>query len=101
MRITRDEKNHKLALSQYEYTQKVLERFNMQNEKLVTTPFSSHFKLSKEMCPKTQVKINYMSKVTYASAVGNLMYAMVCTRPDIAHVVGVVSWYMKNLGKGH
>jgi hypothetical protein len=29
------------------------------------------------------------------------MYAMVCTRPDIAHAVGVVSRYMNNLGKEH
>ncbi len=29
------------------------------------------------------------------------MYAMVCTRPDISHVVGVVSRYMSNLGKQH
>ena len=54
MRITRDRKNHKLTLSQNEYIQKVLQRFNMQNEKPVSTPFSIHFKLSKEMCPKTQ-----------------------------------------------
>uniref|UniRef100_A0A3Q7IX76 Reverse transcriptase Ty1/copia-type domain-containing protein n=1 Tax=Solanum lycopersicum TaxID=4081 RepID=A0A3Q7IX76_SOLLC len=33
--------------------------------------------------------------------VGSLMYAMVCTRPDIAHVVGVVSRYMANPGKEH
>jgi hypothetical protein len=32
-----------------------------------------------------------MSHVPYASAVGSLMYAMVCTRPDIAHAVGVLS----------
>ena len=42
-----------------------------------------------------------MSRVPYSSAVGSLMYAMVCTRPDIAHSVGVVSRYMKNLGKEH
>ena len=29
------------------------------------------------------------------------MYAMVCTRPDISHVVGVVSKYMANPGKVH
>ena len=29
------------------------------------------------------------------------MYAMVCTRPNIAHVVGVVSKYMNNPGKEH
>ena len=40
-----------------------------------------------------------MSKVPYASAVGSLMYAMVCTRSNIAHAVGVVSRFMFNLGK--
>ena len=53
MRICRDKKNCKLTLSQNEYIQKVLKRFNMQNAKPVSTPFSIHFKLSKEMCPKT------------------------------------------------
>jgi hypothetical protein len=53
MRITRDMKNHKLTLSQGEYIEKVLERFRMHNEKPVSTPLASHFKLTKEMCPKT------------------------------------------------
>jgi hypothetical protein len=53
------------------------------------------------MCPKTQEEIEYMSRVPYSSAVGSLMYAMVCTRPDIAHAVGVVSRYMNNPGKEH
>ena len=43
----------------------------------------------------------HMSKVPYASTVGSLMYAMVCTRPDIAHVVGVLSRYMNNPRKEH
>ena len=42
-----------------------------------------------------------MELVPYASAVGSLVYAMVCTRPDIAHTVGVVSGYMANPGKEH
>ena len=54
MKITRDKKNCKLTLSQNEYIQKVLKIFNMRNEKPVITPFASHFKLSKEMCPKNQ-----------------------------------------------
>ena len=99
MRITRDRKVRKLTLSQYEYIKKVLKIFNVHNAKPVSTPFSSHFKLSKEMWPKTQEDMDYMSKVPYASAVGSLMYAMVCTRPDIAHAVGVVSRYMNNPGK--
>jgi hypothetical protein len=86
-------------LSQGEYIEKVLERFRMQNAKPVSTPLANHFKLTKEMCPKTQEEIEYMSKVPYSSAVGSLMYAMVFTRPDIAHVVGVVRKYMNNPGK--
>jgi hypothetical protein len=42
MRITRDRKNHKLTVSQGEYIEKVLERFKMQNEKLVSTPLAIH-----------------------------------------------------------
>lgn len=42
-----------------------------------------------------------MQKIPYASAVGSLMYAMVCTRPDIAHVVEVVSRFLSNPGKEH
>ena len=53
------------------------------------------------MCPKTHEVIEYMSMVTYSSTVGSLMYAMVCTRPDIANAVGVVSRYMNNPGKEH
>ena len=42
-----------------------------------------------------------MSSIPYASVVGNLMYSMVCTRPNIAHAVGVLSRYMSKLGKEH
>ena len=30
-----------------------------------------------------------MSKVSYLSAIGSLMYAMMCTRPNICPVVGM------------
>jgi len=40
-----------------------------------------------------------MFRVPYASVVGSMMYAMVCTRLDIAHVVGVLSRFMSKLGK--
>jgi hypothetical protein len=40
-----------------------------------------------------------MSCVPYASVVASLMYVMVCTRPNISHVVGVLSRYMSTLRK--
>ena len=42
-----------------------------------------------------------MSKVPYASAIDSLMYAMVCTRLDITHAVGVVSKFMSRPRKQH
>ena len=53
MRIIRDRKNCKLTLSQGEYIEKALDRFRMKNAKLVSTYLACHFKVSKEMCPKT------------------------------------------------
>jgi len=42
-----------------------------------------------------------MQKIPYSSAVGSLMYVMVCTRSDIAHVGGGVSRFLANPGKEH
>jgi hypothetical protein len=42
-----------------------------------------------------------MNHIPYSIAVGNLMYAMIGTRPDLAHVVSVVSRFMHNPGKEH
>ena len=39
--------------------------------------------------------------MSYASVVGRLMYVVVCTRPDIAFVVGIVNRYMSNPRKEH
>ena len=101
MRIIRDKANGTLKLSQSEYVKKVFNRFNMNEAKPVSTPLDSHFKLSEEQSAKTEEERDYMSKVPYASAIGNLKYAMVCTRPDIAHAMGVMSKFMSRLGKQH
>ena len=101
MRITRDRQNGKLWLSQERYVEKVLERFNMSNAKAVSTPLAGHFKLSTKQCPNNEKDKKEMEKVPYSSAVGSLMYAMVCTRPDIAQAVGVVSRFLSNPGREH
>ena len=101
MEIRRDRKSGRLWLSQKNYVQKVLENFSMANAKVVSTPLANHFKLSTRQCPSTKEEVEDMSKVPYASAVGCLMYAMVCTRPDLAHAVSVVSKYMANPGRQH
>ena len=42
-----------------------------------------------------------MSHVPYAIIVGSLMYAMVCTRPNISHAMEVLSRYRSKSGKEH
>uniref|UniRef100_A0A2N9I2Y6 CCHC-type domain-containing protein n=1 Tax=Fagus sylvatica TaxID=28930 RepID=A0A2N9I2Y6_FAGSY len=91
MEIRRDREARKLWLSQKNYIRKVLEKFSMLDAKPVSTPLANHFRLSGSQCPKNEEEIENMSKVPYASAVGCLMYAMVCTRPDLAHAVSTVS----------
>ena len=99
MRIIKDKANGTLKLSLSKYVKKFLSRFNLNEAKLVNTSLGSHFKLSKEQSLKTKEERDHMSKVPYASVIGSLIYAMVCTRPDIAHAVGVVSRFMSRLGK--
>ncbi|KAM1094180.1 hypothetical protein ACFX2B_009092 [Malus domestica] len=42
-----------------------------------------------------------MSAIPYASAIGSLMYAMICTRPDIVYAVSITSRYQSNPGSEH
>ena len=98
MDIRKDRESRKLWLSQKNYIRKVIEKFNMQDAKPVSTVLSNHFKLSSTLCPKNEKEIEDMSKVPYASVVRCIMYAMVCTRLDLAHVVRTASKYMANPG---
>ncbi|KAL2612985.1 hypothetical protein R1flu_024677 [Riccia fluitans] len=90
MEIHRDVKGGRLWLTQGNYARKVLERFNMLDPKPVGTTLANHFKhqdLAK-FCPLDATEKGLMSKIPYESAVGSLMYLMVCTRPDITYVLG-------------
>jgi len=71
----------------------------MAGAKPVNVPLGCHFKLSEAQTLTIEDEKDFMSEVPYASAVGSLMYAMVCTRPDIAQAAGVVNRYMSNPAK--
>eukprot|EP00253_Pinus_taeda_P015319 PITA_15319 len=71
------------------------------DSKPVKVPIPVNVKLSAKQCPKTQEEEEDMSHVPYASAVDSVMYAMVCTIPDIAHAVGILSRFMSEPGKEH
>ncbi|KAL2232510.1 UNVERIFIED_CONTAM: Retrovirus-related Pol polyprotein from transposon TNT 1-94 [Sesamum indicum] len=73
----------------------------MENAKPVRMPLGNQFKLSNSDSPQTDSERAKMRVTPYASAIGSLMYAMICTRPDIVHAVGVVSRFMSNPGVMH
>uniref|UniRef100_A0A2N9J7I7 Integrase catalytic domain-containing protein n=1 Tax=Fagus sylvatica TaxID=28930 RepID=A0A2N9J7I7_FAGSY len=52
-------------------------------------------------CPKNDLEREQMKNIPYASAVGSLMYAQVCTRPDIAFAVGMLGRYQSDPGLDH
>ena len=57
--------------------------------------------LSKEQCPTTPQEEEDTRRVPYTSAVGSLMYSMLCTRPYIYYAIGIVSRYQSNPGLAH
>ena len=73
----------------------------MDKSKVLSIPLVPHLRLSSQQSPETYAEKEDMAKVSYTSAVGSLMYAMVCTRPDLAYAFGVVSRFLSNLGREH
>nr|KAJ0197577.1 hypothetical protein LSAT_V11C700367030 [Lactuca sativa] len=74
--------------------EKILTKFQYLNIKEFNTPFDSSVKL--------KVKSGRaVAQLEYASAVGSMMYATHCTRPDIPFDVSKLSQYTVNLGTEH
>ncbi|TYK09500.1 gag/pol protein [Cucumis melo var. makuwa] len=101
IQIVRNRKNRTLAMSRASYIDKMLSRYKMQNSKKGLLPYRYGIHLSKEQCPKTPQEVEDMRKIPYAFVVGSLMYAMLCTRPDICFLVEMVSRYQSNPGRDH
>ena len=67
MKIER--KDGTLTLSQEQYVKKLLNRFHMENAKLLSTPLVCHFKLSKNS-PTSRQETYHMGRVSYSSTIG-------------------------------
>ena len=99
IQIHRDRSKGILGLSQRGYIEKVLKRFNMHSCSSCAAPIQKGDKLSKSQCPQDENERVEMEKVPYASSVGNLIYAQVCTRPDITIAVKhALGRYLSNPG---
>ena len=100
-RIYRDRSRRLLGLSQSMYIDTIVKRFGMENSKRGFIPIRHGVQISKEHSPKTPEDRALMEKITYASAIGSIMYAMLCTRPDVAFALSVTSRFQANPGESH
>ena len=64
-------------------------------------PVLQGVQLSMAQCPTTAEDRENMSAIPYASAIGSIMYAMLCTRPDVNLAVSLVGRYQNNPGMEH
>ncbi|RWR73399.1 Gag-protease-integrase-RT-RNaseH polyprotein [Cinnamomum micranthum f. kanehirae] len=99
--IYRDRSRGLLGLSQEAYIKTVLKRFRMEECKAQNTPMIKGDKFCKAQCPRNEIERIEMNKFPYAAAIGSLMYAQTCTRPDISFAVGMLSRYQSDPGMPH
>nr|GEY74211.1 zinc finger, CCHC-type [Tanacetum cinerariifolium] len=83
-----------IAISQSYYIEKVLKKFNYFDCTPVSTPLDTY----EQLMPNKSLIV---SQLEYSRVIGCLMYAMTCTMPDIAFVVGKLSRYTSNPGTQH
>ncbi|CAM8906121.1 unnamed protein product [Rhodiola kirilowii] len=101
VKILRNRIKGTLYLSQADYITKVLNKFAMLNSKPSPIPLRGHLVLSKADCPSTESDKHKMKDIPYDIVVGSVMYDMLCTRPDLAFALSVLSRFMSNLGNAH
>ena len=101
IQIYRDRSKRLIRLSQSVYIDKVLKQFSMTNSKKVMVPMVLRKSLSKAGCPLTREARDYMSRIPYAYAIGSIMYAMLCTRLDVAYALSMTTRFQSNLGESH
>ena len=96
IKIYRDRSKRLIGLSQSTYLDKVLNRFKMEQSKKGFLPVLQGTRLSKTQCPATDEDREHMRSVPYASAIGSIMYAMLCTRPDVSLAISMAGRFQSN-----
>ncbi|GJU16147.1 retrotransposon protein, putative, ty1-copia subclass [Tanacetum coccineum] len=101
IKIYRDRSRRLIGLSQNAYLDKILKRCRMDNSKCGSILMQVDLHLSKSQYATTSAEMKRMQNVPYASAVGSIMYAVRCTRPDVAFAQNITSRFQQNSGEAH
>ncbi|GJZ29992.1 retrotransposon protein, putative, ty1-copia subclass [Tanacetum coccineum] len=91
IKIYRDRSRRLIGLCQSAYIEKILKRYHMENSKHRSILMQEKLRLSKSQGTSTPAELKRMQNVPYASAVGSIMYDVICTRPDVAFAQNITS----------
>lgn len=78
--------------AEMEEEQAFLKKFNLASEKVMSISLAINFNFCVASCPIDDIEKGMISKILYDNTMGSLMYVVVCTRPDVAHVVHMWDW---------
>nr|GEU30508.1 hypothetical protein [Tanacetum cinerariifolium] len=101
IKIYRDRTKRLIRLSESAYMNKILKMFKMENSKRGNILMQERFDLNKTQGASTPEEVKRMQNVPYASAVGSIMYAVECTRPDVTFAQNITSHFQRNLEEPH
>ncbi|GJU11793.1 retrotransposon protein, putative, ty1-copia subclass [Tanacetum coccineum] len=93
IKIYKDRLKRLIGLGQNAYMDKILKRYRMDNSKRGHIPMQERLDLNKTQGASTPKEVKHMQNVPYALVVGSIMYAVRCTRPDVAFVQNITSWF--------
>ena len=93
MEVNRDRVKKTIKLTQTQYLNNVLKRFNIPNGTKPTNshPIEPNSKL--KMLPKSNKLIENLDDVPYQQAVGSVMYLALCMHPDISFAMTYLSQF--------
>jgi len=91
-----DQSNGKIGLMQEMYIDKLIDRYGLNDSKVVSTPSDSYVTLM-----KNDGISNVCDKSLYQSLVGSLLYAALATRPDIQFAVSTIAKYCSEPDHSH
>nr|GEV40359.1 hypothetical protein [Tanacetum cinerariifolium] len=101
IKIYRDGSKRLIGLGQNAYIDKILKRYKMDNSKHGHIPMQERLELNKTQGASTPKEVKRMQNVPYASDVGSIMYAVRCTRPNVAFTQNITSCFQQNPGEYH
>nr|GFD46139.1 retrotransposon protein, putative, Ty1-copia subclass [Tanacetum cinerariifolium] len=101
IKIYRDRSKRFIGLCQSAYIEKILKQYCIENSKRGSIPMQKKLKLNKSQGASTPAEMKRMQNVPYASAVGSIMYAGRCTRPDVAFAQNITSRFQQTPGDIH